>query len=105
MNKCPRCKLTVYWGLDALKKHKQCYNPDGSIHWDTCSSTRRHYAVSHVVDEYKFNKGRNKGNIKGVVYRNMDNATKSMHMEESSGVITGKYYKDTGDRSVPWEVK
>lgn len=38
MPTCAQCGLTVRW--NRVQGRWQCFNPDGSIHWDLCSKTR-----------------------------------------------------------------
>lgn len=39
MSICSQCGATVLW-TRVSKRRKQCYNPDGSVHWDECSRLR-----------------------------------------------------------------
>lgn len=38
MSTCKQCGLTVEWRR--VDGRPQCFNPDGSIHWDLCSKTK-----------------------------------------------------------------
>lgn len=38
MSACKECGLSVTWRKDG--KTMQCFDPDGSVHWDLCSKTR-----------------------------------------------------------------
>ncbi len=40
MSACKQCGLDVVWKKDPKSGHLQCFNPDGSVHWDRCSQAR-----------------------------------------------------------------
>lgn len=45
MNPCDKCQLPVRWAKEQGKW--QCFNANGSIHWDTCSQERSRLAKKH----------------------------------------------------------
>lgn len=96
MSTCKQCLLQVIW--EVVDSKWQCFNPDGSVHWNLCS-------------KHKFARIKTTGQLvmydKDIAY--LTNLKKSgiQYVEQHSGIVRGSNYNPSGecmDCVPPWEV-
>lgn len=96
MSKCKKCGSHIYWRNDG--RQWQCFNPDGSVHWDLCSKLCFEQVRSSgrlVID------GQDKG------YTSTVKAGGVQWFELHARVRTGEHYHPSSDCAEccePWEV-
>lgn len=99
MTTCNQCGLPVTW--KRVKGRMQCYNPDGTVHWDRCSA-ERFAAVKR--DGRFFTRAGADGRPVAEGYATKDRVQYTMLRPDTP--TTGKHYRPDGCTCglPPWEV-
>jgi hypothetical protein len=98
--KCRQCSLPVVWRQVDIKGQRstlQCFNEDGSVHWDRCSQTRfEKIKATGVAFDHKISKG----------YFTHLKSSGVQYTYEASKAIKGVNYHPSGKCNncvPPWE--